>query len=454
LLYFSATVILLLAVAFFVIYLLFAEYREEQFRQLQNEKIEYTIRLLERHKESSAEISSILDEQDINDFFDEKLLIFNSQKKRIFTSLDSLDIRRSAEILEELSAENQWVETTEGEYDLVGVHLVYNNREYYAISKAYDAFGHSKLVYLRNILLIIFVAIAAIVLVISFYLSEKISRPITLLAEKLNKYDWGKDSIQPVETDTTSYELELLTGRFNELVSRTNDAFAFQKHTAHHISHQLKTPITILVSELERIRSSAGDEGMQGELLQLIVKAKTLGNTINALLEISKIEANQTIKKREVRVDEMIFDIIDELNIIYPDFVFDIQYQPDKFDDNHLTVNANPVLLQQALQNLLSNSIAYTRGQKAEIKFDCSRKGIMELCITNRGASISEEEQKLLFHHFFRGKNSLDKPGFGLGLVLTKKALEVNDATVSYTAGADENAFIVRFFTIENVSSH
>lgn len=447
LLYFSATVIALTALAFIVVYLLFSEYREEQFQQQQHEKIEYTIRLLERHKESSAEISFILDEQDINDFFDEKLLVYNHEKKRVFASLDSLDINRAGELLSQLSASRRWIETKEGNYDLIGVYLVNNGRQYYAISKAYDAFGHNKLSFLRNILIIIFIVISAIVLVISFYLSEKISGPITALAEKLNTYDPGKENTETVDINTSSYELELLTIRFNALVNRTNDAFTFQKHTAHHISHQLKTPLAVLVSELERIQEATNDEKTKGALVHQIIKAKTLGTTINALLEISKIEANQHIKKRPVRVDEMIFDIIEELNIIYPEFIFEIRYSPENMDDSRLTVDANPILLRQAFQNLLTNCISYSHQTKAAIQFDGLQNNML-LSFINEGAPISEEEQRLLFNHFFRGNNSQEKPGFGLGLVLAKKALELNDATISYSYQQNENRFLVRFAAV------
>lgn len=443
--YFSATVTLLSAVAFFLIYLLFAEYREEQFQQQQKEKIEHTIRLLERHQKNSAELSNFLDEQDINDFFDEKLLVFNQNKKKIFSSLDSLDISREEELLSQLSHSKKWIETTEGNYDLIGVYLVNNNREYYAISKAYDAFGHGKLIYLRNILIIIFIFITITVLVVSFYLSEKISGPITALAEKLSIYDWSKESIPQVDIDTSSYELQLLTSRFNELVTRTNDAFTFQKHSAHHISHQLKTPLAVMVSELERIQEATQDNETKAQLVHQIIKANTLGTTINALLEIAKIEANQHIKKRWVRVDEMIFDIIEELNIINPGFIFDIRYSPENMDDNKLTVNANAVLLRQAFQNLLTNCIAYSHKTKAEIKFDGSKDKLTELSFINQGAPISEDEQKLLFNHFFRGENSVDQPGFGLGLVLTKKALELNGASIRYHYRSNENLFLISF---------
>jgi two-component system, OmpR family, sensor histidine kinase ArlS len=254
LIYFSSTVIALTAISLTIIYILFSEYREEEFQQQQNEKIHTTIKLIEKFKQESATISYLIDQQDINDFYDEKLLVYDSNKKMIFASLDSLDIVKAESILNKLSPTQRWIETKEENYDLIGIYAETNNQDYYAVSKAYDAFGYTKMYFLRNVLIGIFLFITVVVILISRFLSNKISKPITALAENLNKYDLSKEKVDELAIETSSYELNQLTQRFNELLKRTNEAFVFQKHTIHHISHQLKTPISVLVSELERIK--------------------------------------------------------------------------------------------------------------------------------------------------------------------------------------------------------
>lgn len=172
----------------------------------------------------------------------------------IFASLDSLDIVKAESILNKLSQTQRWIETKEENYDLIGIYAEANNQTYYAVSKAYDAFGYTKMYFLRNVLIGIFLFITFVVILISRFLSNKISKPITALADKLKQYDLSKEKVEELPIETTSYELKQLTLSFNELIKRTNEAFVFQKHTIHHISHQLKTPISVLVSELERIK--------------------------------------------------------------------------------------------------------------------------------------------------------------------------------------------------------
>ncbi|HLV91804.1 MAG TPA: HAMP domain-containing sensor histidine kinase [Aequorivita sp.] len=446
LIYFSSTVIVLAAISFSLVYILFSEYREEEFQQQQNEKIKYTVGLVSEFQQMSEELALMLDAQDIHDFYDEKLLIFNSKKELIFSSLDSLPIAKTNQILNGLSPTTQWIETKEDDYDLIGVYVEHKGKTYYGVSKAYDAFGYSKMYFLHNVLITLFVAATVIVVFVSLYLSNIISKPITKLAENLNDYDLSSEQSALLKPDTTSSELKHLTERFNELLSRTNEAFAFQKNAIHHISHELKTPVAILVSELEKTRTYTDIDEMKSVLTGQINQAKSLGEIINVFLEISKIESGQKIDKSEIRIDEVIFNIIEQLKMVYPDFSFEVNFYPDEFEEAKLILNTNKMLIKQAFQNLLLNCISYGSDQKAQIKIDCSLQDSLRISISNYGKTVSEEEQQHLFNHSFRGKNSEGKIGFGLGLVLAKRIMEFHNAKVVYYSHEDNlNIFEVKF---------
>ncbi|WP_187261654.1 sensor histidine kinase [Pontibacter beigongshangensis] len=444
--YFSTTVIALTAVSFIIIYILFSEYREEEFQKQQKDKIAYTIKFLAEYTQMSENLANIMDELTIHDFYDEKLLIFDSKKNLIFSSLDDLVIADYPSMLNKLSPANRWIETKEGRYDIVGVYYEHNQSSFYALSKAYDAVGYTNMSFLRNVLIALFIATAVIVILVSLLLSSKISKPITALAENLNKFDLSSEKVNEIPLETSSYELSQLTQRFNELIKRTNDAFTFQKHTIHHISHQLKTPIAVLVSELEKIHKYETVEEMKPGIENQLVKTKSLGNIINVLLEISKIESGQQIRKQPARIDEMIFDTIEELNIIHPDFYFEVNYVPDEMDENRLIININQILVRQALQNLLTNCIAYSTAPKAKVVLDCSSQHALKIQIINTGNPITREEEKFLFGHIFRGSNSQGKIGFGLGLVLTNRIVALHQATITYANPAPQlNVFELSF---------
>ncbi len=446
LIYFSSSVIALTAIALTILYVLFSEYREEEFQQRQKEKIKYTIRIIPEFKEKSEELAGLMDELDIHDFYDEKMMVYDNDKQLIFSSIDDLPINISNEILAKLSPTSRWVETREENYDVVGVYTDYEGEGYYAVSKAYDTFGYTKVVFLRNVLIGIFISISLIVIFLALYLSNKISKPITELTENLNRFDLGNEQAAALEIEVSSYELRNLTIRFNELLKRTNEAFTFQKHIVNHISHELKTPIAVLVSELEKLHNYPDIHQIKSEISMQVDRAKSLGNIINVLLEISRIESGQAIRRQKVRVDEMLFDTIATLNDIYPDFHFEVNYSPDSVDEKKLILNVNEMLLSQAFYNLLSNCITYSSDARAEIRLDGSLQDELLIAISNKGPQVTEEEEKYLFYHFFRGKNSFGKAGFGLGLVLTKKIINQNSGTIVYSnSSKDLNVFEIRF---------
>ncbi|MDP3200396.1 MAG: HAMP domain-containing sensor histidine kinase [Algoriphagus sp.] len=446
LLYFSTTVISLTVISSVIIYLLFSESREEEFQQRQKEKIKYTIGLIAEYKELSENLSAIMDKHTIHDFYDEKMLIFDKHKNLVYKSVDDLPINNYEQILNDLSPSKQWIETKQDKYDIVGIYIENENNHFYAISKAFDEFGYSKLDFLRNTLLAISVIISLIVLVIAYYLSARISKPITLLAEKLNSYDISNSNAGELDVKTSSFELNYLTEKFNQLIKRTNEAFSFQKHAIQHISHELKTPVTILVSELEKARMTDETERKNNLIESQIIKAKSLGEIINVLLEIAKIESGQPIQKQLVRIDEVLFDLIEELNSIYPDFYFEVNYIPDKISEGNLILNVNKMLIRQAFQNLLTNCITYSNNPKAQINIDCSANNVLKVKFFNSGKPVSQSEEKYLFNHFFRGENSQGKSGFGLGLVLTQKIIAIHSGTITYSNPAENlNVFELSF---------
>lgn len=437
LIYFVTAVTLLAAVSLTVVLVLFSEYREEEFQQRQKAKIVLTINLLSRYKQLSENLAQTMDALTIHNIYDEKMMVFDGNKNLIFSSIDDLSIQNYDSILNELSPESIWIETKQQDYDLIGMYYEHEGRSFYAVSKALDEYGISKLEFLRNTLAAIFVGILLTVVVLSFFLAQKLAKPIVTLSEDLRDFDFYSDQrqvVQPVESGLQ--EIDQLYDRFNGLLKRTHESMAFQKHAVQHISHELKTPISVLVSELERLKQQSVDPAQADRMGQLAVKAKSLGEIIQGLLQISKVESGQEIEQQRIRMDELLFDLIDDLTAIYPDFHFDfrLDFPSESFDESRITVKGSSILLKQAFQNLLANALTYSDDGMAVVTLDCQSDRELVVTIANSGETILDEEKGLLFDHFFRGKNAKGKVGFGLGLVLTKKIVHLSGGKIQYTS--------------------
>lgn len=110
-LFVSVSVIGLTWLSSVIIYLLFAQYREEEFQQRLKEKIRFTIDLIKEYKELSSNLSAIMDKHTIHALYDEKILVFDGDKNLIYKSLDDLPIHGYSNLLHELSLQNQISQT-------------------------------------------------------------------------------------------------------------------------------------------------------------------------------------------------------------------------------------------------------------------------------------------------------------------------------------------------------
>lgn len=441
LLYFSLTTISLTGIALFLIYTLFAEYREEEFQQRQKEKIKSTLFFLSEIKKADKELTEAIDRLTINDLYNEKLLIFNHKKELIYSSIDDTPIQYSKNILDKLSLDNEWFESKDEAYDVVGLYFQNDKNAYYGISKAYDKFGYSKLNYLKYILFSTFIIISVAVILIAYFLSKKITQPLISITQKISSYNF-EGEYNPIEFEQSKNEIAILAHQFNRLMKRMNDVFSFQKHAIHHISHELKTPIAILVSNFERIEKETNIDKIQDLIKNQKEDTKSLSDIINSLLEIAKAETGESIEFDKIRIDELIFDVADELKNIYPDFQFSIEYVQTE-DENNLMLSANAHLLKAALMNLMLNSIHYSDDKKAKIIIGNKPESI-EITFENNGAVITKNENQFLFQHFFRGENSKGKRGFGLGLVFVQKILALHNGNVSYhSRNSTSNIFTI-----------
>lgn len=443
LLYFSTLSIGIVGIAFIIIYSLFSNYRTQEFQQRIKDKTITTVKFLVEIEQIDHNLLQTMDEYTINNLYKEKILIFDSSKKLIYSSVDDTKIKYEKYILNDLSPHNPLIETTEDNFDLVGVCFQFGNRNYYGIAKAYDEFGLDKLVYLKSVFIIIFIIFSSVILITSYLISKQITQPINLMAGELKKINLDSQNSLITVPDSKD-EIHVLASRFNELMKRLNDAFSFQKHAIHHISHELKTPIAILVSNFEKMETEKNTELLQAMIRNQKEDTKTLSDIINALLEISKVETGNKLEIQQVRLDDLVFEVLDEVKRLHEEFSFEVELDESIVSEELLSIKGNQRLLRLAVMNLAANCIRYSDNQKAKFRIYVKDH---ELCLdaVNSGEIIRDHEKQFLFQHFFRGENSKEHRGFGLGLVLINKIITLHQARITYSSKGNMNIFTLGF---------
>lgn len=430
LIYFSILAIGLSGGAAILIYTLFSNYRTDEFQQRVRDKVFTTLKFFAEVQQIDSQMLKTIDDNTVNSLHKEEVLIYDQNRKLVYENLDNIKMDYSSSILEQLNMTSRRIEFLDGEFDVVGVFFEFEGKNYYGLARAYDQYGLSKLRYLKYVLIMIFLLSSFIILVSSFLLSRQISQPLNKMASEISHLNF-EQSGNYLSIQSRGYEIELLARRFNELMKRLNDSFAFQKHAIHHISHELKTPIAALVSNIEKMEKELDLEKLSIGLKHQKEDTKRLADIINTLLELSKVESNNRIDTAPVRIDELVFDIVEEYRILEESFAFTAEIDGSIRNEEYLTVNCNRKLIRLALINLAANCVQYSQYRQAIIRLS-EKDSFVNIAFINHGDEVPVDERLSIFQRFYRGKNSKRKSGFGLGLVLTSKIAQLHNGYIRY----------------------
>jgi signal transduction histidine kinase len=262
------------------------------------------------------------------------------------------------------------------------------------------------------------------------WICRKALAPMTRMAAATRAMN-AKDLNHRLPSPGTGDELEELHDSFNGLLARLEEAFERQRRFSGDVSHQLRTPLTAMLGQVEVIlrRERASPEYRQ-VLTQVHRQAVQLRQIVEMLLFLARADA-EALQPSLVEL-ELTAWLQRHLNnwaahVRRPDLRLDVDStQP-------LLVRAQPPLLAQLLDNLLDNSCKYSSGGAPIIlRLRREVKCIM-LEVEDKGCGISVEDLPHLCEPFFRSPRirQLGKPGVGLGLAVVRRIATAFGGTLS-----------------------
>lgn len=193
------------------------------------------------------------------------------------------------------------------------------------------------------------------------------------------------------------------------------------------VSHEIRTPMNGILGFADLLRDPQVTEEEQKEYIDVIERSgKRMLNTINDIMDISKIESGQIdLIFEDVNVE----DLIKELSSFFKPEIdkIGLKFIVSKTTFIHgLLIKTDYEKLYAALANLLKNAIKYTN--EGFIEFGCTRKNdIVEFYVNDTGIGISEDRQKAIFERFVQADIGERKAyeGSGLGLAIAKAYIDM-----------------------------
>lgn len=319
----------------------------------------------------------------------------------------------------------------------------FKNRTYDVFVMAYDKSRTENLLELRGILFWSILFSVWLSVLFSYFFSKKAIKPISRIIKSVKEINSLRLSNRLNEGDRKD-EIDQLAITFNEMLTNLEIAFKNQEDFVSNASHELRTPLTVMIGESDYLLSrERKQEEYINHISSLVNDLKKINTLLNSLLELAHINRDINIPFSSVRIDEIIFNAIHQVKNKYQGrkIIPKIQYPEE---GNDLLINGNAGLLEIACKNLLDNACKFSR-EDICIELSITDKFI-DLTVSDKGVGIPANELTSIYRPFKRASNAKFIGGFGIGLSLVAKIMELHDATLNVFSVENEGTRIQILF--------
>lgn len=325
------------------------------------------------------------------------------------------------EILSLLKASDEgYIESTEDDYYVYVTYVDYNGQDGKSvlyISTPLEAQG-SAVNILRRILVWVTVLSLAAGFILSWFIARKFSKPVQRLSEKADKL--GEKEYSEAYDSGFCSELDSLNQTLDRTNEKLNTSKEFQMQLLSNVSHDLRTPLTMIKGYAEMIRDISWEdsEAMSSDLQVIIKEADRLNALVNEILEYSELQTEDDTKDMEqLDLSELVKSSAERFEkLLQPENVV-----IEKDIDLGLTATGNPGLLERALYNLMDNAVRHT-GDGKKIRVALKQKdGIKVISVQDFGNGIAPEEIDHIWDRYYTSRQRKGKGVSGLGLAIVKQ---------------------------------
>ncbi|GAB3522805.1 sensor histidine kinase [Emticicia fontis] len=435
---FSIIVASLLSLFSWIIYQQSATYREEEFMERLKNKALTTASFFIKVDEIDNALLRIIDKNTLTALHDEKILIFSDKNELLYSNIDEIVIDYDASLLDRVrESESEYLEFSTGENESLGLAYNLDQQHFVVLASAYDKFGKSKLRNLRDTLIVGLVVGILVTILLGIFFAGGALKPVNAFISKISTIT-ANNLRQRIEGYDSRNEIGQLAAAFNKMLSRLEQSFELQKSFVSHASHELRTPLAALKSEVEiSLEENLTIEQHRGILQNIRHDINRLINLSNDLLQIVRPFKSPLINFGEVRIDDIIFQAQDELGMSKPEYRVTVKYAKEPEDENSIIVFGNEALLKTTFINLIDNACKYSPMQQAEVIVDFNKTYTI-VTIKDEGIGIPKEDLETIFEPFYRSKNALNISGFGIGLSVCSKIVELHKGKISIQSQLNE----------------
>lgn len=265
--------------------------------------------------------------------------------------------------------------------------------------------------------------------VLCYFLSHYLTKPIADLRKAAHQISYGQ-----LETRLSNKllnrkdEIGCLSQEFNNMAEHIDLLISAKERLLQDISHELRSPLARLQIAVALCQSKTNNDG-QEDIERMELEITRLDQLIGKILSLAKLQdPHKKLELKKVDLIEMVNTLIHDANYEYKQKNINIIFNHSK----ECIVNVDELLIHSALENILRNALRYTP-ENSKISISLTNKNnIITYEVSDQGEGVPKQDLESIFKPFYRVDSARPTTtgGYGIGLALTKKAIELHKGTI------------------------
>lgn len=356
----------------------------------------------------------------------ESIRVYNAKTKKLYVH-DNIDINLSDQYLNTIK-KNKIEHFTINNRQFVGLFYKDNQGDFIIVVSGIDRAGNHQLEILGLMFVLFYLIGIPLNYLLGTFLAKQTFRPFTEVIAKVNTITTENlHSRLEVPQTKSKDEIKELVTTFNYLLERLESGIMIQNNFLKNASHELKTPLTIIIGDIDVSLQQPRTNEQYEEILKSLRKDTLhLKATLEGLLVLSGLELSEPQQMETVRIDEILWNVLEKKAIEYPESKIAVNLDAIADYEDLLSVYANKHMLFIALYNILDNAVKFSFPAQVDV-FALSKNNKLVIKITDRGPGISDADKDSIFDLFFRSDNTRHIQGQGLGLFITMQILKLHN---------------------------
>ncbi|MBL7838565.1 MAG: HAMP domain-containing protein [Cyclobacteriaceae bacterium] len=329
-----------------------------------------------------------------------------------------------------------------------GILHQHSGRSYLVIVSAENYFYTHHITNLKRSLTGVVIFVSLLVLFVSIAFSRYVFNPVRQITRQVKNISSENLHLR-LQASIKNDDINELKNTFNTMLDRLETSFATQNNFISNASHELGTPLTVIIGEADvALSKERNKEEYQEAIASILREAERLERITKSLLFLAQTGFDGKKQKMEIlRADQLLWDVKETIDRINPKnkVQVDLSLIPD--NPKKLKILGNAQLLHLAISNIVNNACKYSSNQVVKVSIGTTDDQVV-MVVKDFGIGIPNDELEYIYDPFFRASNTKNFEGYGIGLPLTRNIIRQHNGVILVSSVQHEGTTVKLSFPL------